>query len=106
MGMEDKKITTCTNCTNKDGKECVNNHTPGQENKHLHKRKDKGQTWLNKSSDGSGPGQGTSPEYEITDEHCVSPHRNPAKRKDLEKDRRNGGETVYTTTGRAPSGKG
>ena len=27
---------------------------------------------MNKSEDGSGPGQGTSAGYEITDVHCVS----------------------------------
>ena len=47
----------------------------------------------NKLEDGSGPGQGTSAEYEITGGHCVSPPRNPTKGKDLEEDRRDVGET-------------
>ena len=34
---------------------------------------------LNKSEDGSGPGQGTSAGYGITDGHCVSPPGNPMK---------------------------
>ena len=29
------------------------------------------QRWLDRSEDRSGPGQGTSAEYEITDRHCV-----------------------------------
>ena len=33
--------------------------------------------------DGSGSGQGTSAEYKITDERCVSPAGNPTKGKDL-----------------------
>ena len=51
--------------TNKDGKEYVKHHIPGQKNKHLGKRKDKGHR-LNKSEHRSGPEQGTSAEYEIT----------------------------------------
>ena len=43
---------------------------------------------MNKSEDGSGPGQGTSAGYEITDGHCASPPENPTKGKDLEEDRR------------------
>ena len=42
---------------------------------------------MNKSEDGSGPEQGTSAGYEITDGHCVSPPGNP-KKKDLEDGRR------------------
>ena len=49
--------------------------------------------WLNKSKDGSGPGQGMSAGNEITDEHCASPHGSPTKGKDLEEGRRDGGET-------------
>ena len=45
------------------------------------------------SEDGSGPGRGTSAGYKITDGHCVSPTGNPTKGKDLEEDRRDGGET-------------
>ena len=41
---------------------------------------------MNKSEDGSEPGQGTSVGYEITDGHCVSPPGNPTKGKDLEED--------------------
>ena len=51
------------------------------------------QTCLNNSEDGSGPGQGTSAEYEITDGHNVSPPGNLAKGQYLEEDRRDGGET-------------
>ena len=39
---------------------------------------------MNKSKDGSGPRQGTSAGYEITDGHCVSPSGNHTKGKDLE----------------------
>ena len=77
--------------TNKDGKEYVKHHIPGQKNKHLGKRKDQGHK--NKSEDGSGPGQGTSAGYEITDGHCVSPPGNHTKGKNLEEGRRDGGET-------------
>ena len=61
---------------------------------------------MNKSEDGSGPGQGTSAGYEITDGHCVSPPGKTTKEKDLAEDRRDVGETNYTTTGRVPSGRG
>ena len=61
---------------------------------------------MNKSEEDNRPGQGTSAGYEITDGHCVSPLRNPAKRKYLQEDRRVGGETNYTTTGRMSSGTG
>ena len=44
-------------------------------------------TCLNKSGDGSGPGQGTSAGYENTNGHCVSPPGNPTKGKDLEEGR-------------------
>ena len=40
----------------------------------------------------SGPGQGTSTEQEVTNGHCISPPRNPMKRKDLEEDWREDGE--------------
>ena len=43
---------------------------------------------MNKSEDGSGRGQGTSAGYKITDGHCVLPHGNPTKGKDLEEGRR------------------
>ena len=46
-----------------------------------------------KSEDGSGPGQGTSAGYKITDGHCVSPLGNHTKGKDLEEDQRDVGET-------------
>ena len=36
---------------------------------------------MNKSEDGSGPGQGTSAGYEITDGHCVSPPPGYPRRK-------------------------
>ena len=49
--------------------------------------------WLNKSEGGSGPVQGTSAEYEITDGHCVSPPGNPTKGKDVEEGQRDVGET-------------
>ena len=42
---------------------------------------------------GSGPGQGTSAGYEITDGHCASPPGNPTKGKDLKEGRRDVGET-------------
>ena len=45
------------------------------------------------SEDGSGSGQRTSAEYEITGGHCVSPPGNHTKGKDLEEGRRDGGET-------------
>ena len=48
---------------------------------------------MNKPDDRRGPGQGTSAGYEITDGPCVSPAGNTTKGKDLEEDRRNGGET-------------
>ena len=48
---------------------------------------------LDKSEDGSGHGQGTSVEYEITDGHYISPSGNLAKGKDLDEDRRDGEET-------------
>ena len=54
---------------------------------------------------GSGPGQGMSAGYEITNGHCVSPHGNPTKGKDIEEDRRDVGETNWTTTGKVPSGR-
>ena len=41
----------------------------------------------------------------IRDGHCVSPPGNTTKGKDPEEDRRDGGETNYTTTGRVPSGR-
>ena len=47
------------------------------------------QTRLNKTEDGSGPGQGTSAGYEITDGDCVSPH---------EKTQRKTGETLERRT--------
>ena len=34
---------------------------------------------MTKSEDGSGPGQGTSAGFEITDGHCVSSPGNPTK---------------------------
>ena len=43
--------------------------------------------------DGSGPGQGTSAGYEITDGHCLSPSGNTTKGKHLEEGRLDGGET-------------
>ena len=43
--------------------------------------------------DGSGPGQGTSAEYEIFDKRRMSPPGNLTKRNDLEEDRRDDGET-------------
>ena len=49
---------------------------------------------MNKSQDGSGPEQGTSAGYEITDGHRESPLGNPTKGKDLEEDRRYVGETI------------
>ena len=49
---------------------------------------------LKKSEDGSGPGQGTSAGYEITDGHCASPHGHPTKGKYIEEDRR---ETLART---------
>ena len=80
--------------TNKDGKEYVRHHIPRQKNKHIWvKEKQRSQTCLTKSKDGSGPGQCTSAGYEITDERCVSPLRNHTKGKDLEEVRRDGGET-------------
>ena len=80
--------------TNKDGKEYVKHHIPGQ-------RKTWSQTLFNKSEDGSGPGQGKSAAYEITDGH-------PTKGKDLEEGRR---ETMERRTRRileagVPSGRG
>ena len=54
---------------------------------------------------GSRPGQGTSAGYEITNGHCVSPPGNPMKGKDLEENRRDVGETNWTTTERVPSGR-
>ena len=53
---------------------------------------------LNKSEDGSGPGQGTSAGYEITDGHCVSQPGNTTNKKYLEEDE--------TSTGKVPSGRG
>ena len=59
-----------------------------------HVREQTNATDVNKSENGSGPGQGTSAEYEITDGHRVSPpHENPSKGYDLEEVRRDGGET-------------
>ena len=56
--------------TNKDGKEYVKHHIPGQKNKHLGKKKDTGhRADLCKPGDGSGHGHGTSAGYEITDGH-------------------------------------
>ena len=46
----------------------------------------------------SGLGQGTSAEYEITDEYCVAPPGNPGKGNDLEGGRRDGGETNWKGT--------
>ena len=40
----------------------------------------------------SGPEQGTSAGYEITDGHCVSPPGNPMKGKDVEEGQRDSGE--------------
>ena len=62
---------------------------------------------MNKSEDGSGPGQGTSAGYEIKDGHRVSPTGNTTKGKhQKEEDRRDVGKTNQTTTGRVPSGRG
>ena len=72
-----------SSCTNKGTKEYVKHHIPGQKNNHL-----------GKSEDVSGPGQGTSAGYEITDGHCISPTGNPMKGKDLEED----GETLERRT--------
>ena len=41
---------------------------------------------MNKSEDGSGHGQDTSAEYEITDGHFVSLTGNPIKGKNIEED--------------------
>ena len=54
------------------------------------------------SEGGSGRGQGTSAEYEITDGHCVSPPGNLTKGKDLEEDRRDGGKTNRGDGGSIP----
>ena len=51
-------------------------------------------------------GQGTPAGHEVTDGHCVSPPENTKKGKYLEQDRRDVGETNWTTTGRVPSGRG
>ena len=48
---------------------------------------------MNMLEDRSGPGQGTSAGYKVTDEHCVSPPGNPTKGKYLEEGRQDGGET-------------
>ena len=69
--------------TNKDGKEYVKHHIPGQENKYLGNRKTKVTDVIEQVS---GPGQGTSAEYEKTDGHCVPPAGNPTKGNDLEED--------------------
>ena len=58
---------------------------------------------MNKSEDGSGPGQGMSAEYEISDDrdgHHISPPENPINRTNLEEDRQDDGETNGLTTGR------
>ena len=49
--------------------------------------------------------QGTSARNEITRGHCVSPTGNHMTGKDLGEDRRDVGETAWTTTGRVPSGR-
>ena len=73
MGTHHPTKEQASSRTNKYGKEYVKHHVLGQKNKHQGKRKDKGHRRVfNKSEDGSGPGQGTSAGYEITDEHCVS----------------------------------
>ena len=38
---------------------------------------------MNKSEDGSKPGQGMSAGYKITDGHCISPPGYPTKGKNL-----------------------
>ena len=48
---------------------------------------------MNNSEEGSGHGQGTSAEYEITNGHRVSPPGNPMKGNDVDDDRRDDGET-------------
>ena len=60
---------------------------------------------MNKLEDGSGPGQGTSAEYEITIGRRVPPAGNPTKGNDLEEGRRDDGETNWASTGRT-QGKG
>ena len=70
--------------TNKDGKEYNKHHIPGNI---WVREKTKVTYVIDKSEDGSGPGQVTSAGYEITDGHYASPPGNPMKGIDLEEGR-------------------
>jgi len=47
---------------------------------------------LSNSEDGNRHGHGTSAEYEITNEHRISPPGNDTKGDDIDEDQQDGGE--------------
>ena len=53
MGTHQPSKEQASSCTKKDGKEYVKHHIPGQKNKHLGKRKDKGdrRDWISQRTD-------------------------------------------------------
>jgi len=71
MGTYNPRKEQASSHTNKDRRR---HHIPGQKNKHLGKRKDKGHRryWTRRR-------KWTWAEHEITDGHCVSPSGNPTK---------------------------
>ena len=92
MGTHQPNKEQASSHTNKGGKEYVKRHIQGKQNL-LGKGNKRSHTSFNKSENGTTPGHSTSAEYEITEGHCVSPPGNPMNEKDLDEDRRNGGQT-------------